>query len=131
MTYLGYALSENGPQPGSEKRRKQASTKAQQIRAVDQKRNLSPRQASLLCKTYVLPLLAWGHTVPTPPEGRSAPWAGLYDRDDRIAAIVFAGTTFGALTDSPQRRIPGHILCEAVNIKPARERRGNVAAGLH
>lgn len=130
MTYLGYALSENGPQPGSEKRRKQASTKAQQIRAVAQKRNLSPRQASLLCKTYVLPLLDWGHTVPTPPEGRAAPWAGLDDCDDRIAAIAFAGTTFGALTDSPQRRIPGHILCEAVDIKPARERRGNLAAGL-
>jgi len=58
-------------------------------------------------------------TVPTPPEGRAAPWAGLDDRDDRIAAIAFAGTTFGALTDSPQRGMPGHILCEAVNSRLA------------
>ena len=131
MKYLGHVITDKGLAAASVTHRGQAENMANRIAAVARKHDLQPWDTSVLCKTYVVPLLDWGHAVPTLPQGAEpTSWQEIDGEDDRIAALAFAGPTFGALTKSPQRRIPAHILCTAVNILPARERRSKLAKGL-
>ena len=88
---------------------------------------LSARQFANLCKTYMVPLLDWGHTVSCAQGLRHSSWKCI----DQVIEDAVAGPVFGALTRDNKRRIPLSVSCNAIGEKDTRQRRGNLARGLH
>jgi len=78
-----------------------------------------------------VPLLDWGHTVPCAPSLRQNTWKHIDFEADEVIELAAAGPLFGALTRDYSGCIPLSVICNAIGVKDASQRRGNLARGLH
>ena len=129
MRYLGYTLSSSGLQPGDEDLSKTALGMAQRIRSISLQSGMGSRHVANICKTYLLPLLDWGHAVPCKPGPDNSNWVRSDAEADAVVAAAVSGPLFGPLTQK-HRKIPFEVVCDAIGIKPAQQRRAQLAKGL-
>ena len=129
LRYLGHTFAAQGLLPGDEDLARSANLLAQTVRGSSKVAMLRPRQIVRLCKTLVLPRLDWGLAVPTDPGESGALWEEQDKQSDEILAKAVILPIFGPMT-TKRRKLPDEIILMEVGIKPAWERRRNLARGL-
>jgi len=127
--YLGHTFAAQGLLPGDEDLARSASLLAHTVRGSSKVARLRPRQIVRLCKTLVLSRLDWGLAVPTDPGESGALWEEQDRQSDEILAKAVVLPIFGLMT-TKRRKLPDEIILMELGIKPAWERRRNLARGL-
>ena len=129
LRYLGHTFAVRFLLPGDEDLARSANLLAHSVRGRSKDARLRPRQIVRLCKTLVLPRLDWGLAVPTDPSESGALWEEQDKQSDEILAKAVVLPIFGPMT-TKRWKLPDKIVLMEVGIKPAGERRRNLARGL-